>query len=55
MEGDGPRSTSEDTEIWKGRHNGEVVVLKVLKGPKVTSRAGKTNNVSASDDLQSLS
>ena len=52
-EGDCPKSIFQDTEIWKGRHNGEVVVLKVLKGPRVDVR--KTDNVSTSSNSQSTS
>ena len=32
-EGNYPKSTSQLTEIWKGRYDGEVVALKVLRGP----------------------
>jgi len=54
-EGDRPQSNFQDTEIWKGKYNGEAVVLKILRGPGVDSHMGKTNSVSTSSDPQSLS
>ena len=45
-EEDHPQSIFQDTEIWKGRYDGETVVLKVLRGPRVDSRAEKYNSVS---------
>ena len=54
-EGDHPQSTFQDTKIWKGRYNGEVVVLKILRVPRVDSRSGKTKSVSTSSHPQLLS
>lgn len=55
-EGDRPQSIFQDTEIWKGRYNGEVVVLKILRGPRVVdSNMGKTSGVSTLNDPQWLS
>ena len=49
-EEDHPQSIFQDTEIWKGRYDGETVVLKVLRGPRVDSRAEKYNSVSTWSD-----
>jgi len=53
-EGDRPKSIFPDTEIWEGKYDGKVVVLKVLRGPRVDSHMQKTDTVSTSSDPQSL-
>ena len=52
-EGYYPQSTSQEAEVWKGRYNGEVVALKVLRGPRGDSRLRNTKTVSMSDDPHS--
>ena len=52
-EGDHPKSTSQETEIWKGRHNGEVVAIAVLREPEGDSHVRNTKKVSVSGDPQS--
>jgi len=47
-EGDRPNRTSKAADIWKGRYNGKVVALKVLRLPRDDPRLQKTKRVSPS-------
>lgn len=51
-EGDRAQRISQVTEIWKGRYNGEVVALKVLRAPRDDPHVRRTKSVSMSCDSQ---
>jgi len=52
-DGEHPQSTSQATEIWKGRHDGKLVAITVLKGPEGDFHVWNTKRVSMSGDPQS--
>jgi len=41
-----PKSVSQETQVWKGKYNGELVALKVLRGPPDTYHLRETKSVS---------
>ena len=43
--GDHPQTISQETEVWKGRHNGRLVALKVLRGPQDNHHLRETKSV----------
>ena len=45
-EGDHPQSSSKQTEVWKGWYNGEVVAIKILRGPEGDAHVRNTKRVS---------
>lgn len=51
-EGDHSEYSSQDTEIWKGRYNNEVVALRILRVHQYGSRAQRTKSVSGVSGLQ---